>query len=123
MSLNPDEIYRAKAAVEPAAPVTLWLYPQLRLVKGPMQRTILSNAKRKASMPWLYRLLMFGWLTVLTVKTWARETGRTEIWRGADYALLLVLLALLALLVFQFLRTRKLVRHEVSFPGGGDVDG
>jgi hypothetical protein len=123
MSPNPDEIYRAKAALEPVAPVTLWLYPQLKLVKGSMQRTVLGNAARKAAMPWSYRLLMFGWLMALMVKTWARETGRTELWRAADSALLVVLMALLALLVFRFLRTRKLLRYEVSLQGRGEIDG
>jgi hypothetical protein len=123
MSPNPDQIYQAKAAMEPVAPVTLWLYPQLKLVEGSMQRSILGNAKRKASIRWLYRLLMFGWLTALMLKAWARETGRTELWRSADNALLVVLVALLALLVLQFLRTRKLLRREVSFMGRDDVDG
>jgi hypothetical protein len=123
MSPNPDQIYQAKAAMEPVAPVTLWLYPQLKLVEGSMQRSILGNAKRKASIRWLYRLLMFGWLTALMLKAWARETGRTELWRSADNALLVVLLSLLALLVLQFLRTRKLLRREVSFMGRDDVDG
>jgi hypothetical protein len=114
MSSNPDEIYRAKVAVEPVAPATLWIYPQLKLVSGSRQRPVLAVAKRKASIPWLYKVLMLCWASVLALKIWASETGRSELHRITEYSLLLVLFAFLALLVIQVMRTRKFLRLEVK---------
>jgi hypothetical protein len=122
MSSNPDEIYRAKAAVEPVAPATLWIYPQLKLVKGSMQRSLLEAAKRKTSISWLYKLLMLIWLLILSLKIWARETARPELLRSAEYALLLVLLAFLAVLIAQVMRTRNFLRYEISSDRSGGVD-
>jgi hypothetical protein len=110
MSENPDEIYRAKAALDPVAPVTLWLYPGLRLVKGPMQRSVLANAKRKASVPWLSGMLMLGVVSGQALLIWSRETGRDELRKDVESALLLVFLSVIVLLVVQYVRTRALLR-------------
>jgi hypothetical protein len=122
MSSNPDEIYREKAAVEPVAPATLWLYPQLKLVEGSMQRSLLEAAKRKTSISWLYKLLMLSLLLIVSLKIWAHETARPGLLRSAEYALSLVLLAFLAVLIAQVMRTRKLLRFEISSDHSGGVD-
>jgi hypothetical protein len=121
MSSNPDEIYRAQAALEPVAPVTLWLYPQLRLVRGCMQRSVLEIASRKATKPWLFRMLMLGYVSAAAFRIWAHETGRPELWRITDNAVVAFILVMLILLIFQFLRTRKFLRLEVSPQSEADV--
>jgi hypothetical protein len=122
MISNPDEIYSEKAAVEPVAPATLWVYPQLKLATGPVQRSMLEVAKRKASIPWLYRLLMLGLVSTLSLKIWAHQTGRSELLRNAEHALPVVLLAFLVLLIVQVVRTRHFLRLQVSSNGSGSVD-
>jgi hypothetical protein len=122
MISNPDEIYSAKAAVEPVAPGTLWVYPQLKLATGPVQRSMLEVAKRKASIPWLYRLLMLGLFSTLALKIWAHQTGRSELLRNAERALPVVLLAFLVLLVVQVVRTRHFLRLQVASNASGSVD-
>jgi len=123
MSSNPDDLYRERAASEPVAPVTLWLYPKLRLVKGSMQRSVLADAKLKASMPWLSRLLMFGFVSGQALLLWARETGRYDLRKDAEGILLVVLLSILALVVVRYLRTRALLRPDESAAVSARVDG
>ena len=123
MSSNPDKIYQAKAALDPVAPATLWLYPQLKRVKGPMQRSTLSIAKRKASITWLFRILMLVWLAVLALRIWAYESGRTGLWRSTNEVGLVVLLALVVLLIFQFFRIRRFLSLELASHGTSRVDG
>jgi hypothetical protein len=122
VSPNPDEDYRAKADLEPVAPVTLWLYPQLKVVKGSMQRSVLEGASQKALKPSWLRTLMLGFALVLGLRIWAQETGRIELWRITGLLVLVWLIGLLALQAFRILRTRKILRLELAPKGTFGVD-
>lgn len=68
MALTPDEIYWQKAATEAVAPVTLWVYPELRHVESLKQRSVLEKAKRKALRHWLSSVLMWGAVVVAAAR-------------------------------------------------------
>lgn len=120
MSPNPDEIYRAKAALEPVAPVTLWLYPQLKHVEGSMQRSVLERASQKALRPSVFRIVMLGFVSVNGLRIWALETGRFELWRITGHVVLILVMGLLAMQVVRVLRTRKFLRLGPSREGKCD---
>jgi hypothetical protein len=123
MNENPDEIYRAKAAMDPVAPVTLRLYPELRLVKGPMQRSVLANAKRKASVPWLSGLLMLAIVSGQALLIWSHQNGRDELAVGVERGLLVIFLSGILWLIIHYVRTRAKLRADKHSECSAGADG
>jgi hypothetical protein len=111
MSSNPDEAYRLKAATDPVAPATLWLYPGLKFMEGAQQRPALENAKRKARTHWLSYALRWCVLAVVAISIWAITTGRGDLRRDLNLAILLLMLAWL---LHDFLRARLELRWARS---------
>lgn len=71
---NPVEIYWQKARLEPAAPVTLWLFPDLKLLADSKQRTALAEAWQAARNYWLIRVFRYAVVIVAMLGIWAAST-------------------------------------------------
>jgi hypothetical protein len=119
MNSNPDEIYRAKAAADPVAPVTLWLYPDLRRVERPAQRPALENAKRRAFKYWLSLALLYTILVIALMQflVWAEDL--TDLRAPLSHAFSLTMLAWLTCLSIRIrmeLRAALCVAMSASIP-------
>ena len=123
MSTNHDEAYWKKAFLEPVAPITLWLYPPLKRVKGSSQRAVLADTMRRAAFPRLKKWLGYVWLLVLAAKIWTRESGHFEVARILENALLAVLLLFGSLMLIQDLRTRRILSREIPASSPSDASG
>lgn len=108
---NPDEIYQQKAMLEPAAPVTLWLFPELKLLANTMQRSALANASRIARHHWISRILRFSLLPLALLGIWLIEVKPRDYRAPLHYVALLVLLASF---LFNYLRTRAELRAAAT---------
>jgi hypothetical protein len=109
--MNPDQLYRIKAASDPVSPATAWLYPSLRLVEDGRQRALLEEATRSARAHWISRALRILGLVVVALNAWALATDRAQLHRAFTYSLPLFILAWL---LHDFFRTRMKLQSDAS---------
>jgi hypothetical protein len=115
---NPDEIYRQKAMLEPLAPTTLWLYPELKLITGAMQRSALADVGRSARRYWLSYVFRFSVLALGLLGIWVIQADRADLRRALTFALPLILLAWFFL---DYRRTRVELRTALDRATGGQT--
>jgi hypothetical protein len=108
---TPDEIHQEKAMLEPAAPATLWLYPDLKLLAGTEQRSALAEAGRRARRYRIIRVLRFSTFAVAMLGIWLIEVERDDLRERLPYVLFLLLLASI---LFTHLRTRAELRSAIK---------
>lgn len=104
---NPDEIYRQKAAPESAARLTLWLFPELKSLEGPTQRSALAEAARRARKHWTTYVVRFGALALWLASVWAMLESSTNV---RNILFIAFFLAMLTAFLFDYLRTRTELR-------------
>lgn len=112
---NPDEVYAQKAMLEPAAPVTVWLFPELKLLAGKKQRAAIAEARRVARRHWISRALQFSLLASSLLGLWLLQMGRDDFRPPLPYV---ALLATMALLLFDYLHARAWLRAAVASTTG-----
>ena len=119
MSPNPDEIYWAKAATDPVAPITLWIYPRLRNLDRTAQRPVLESSKRNAMNHWLSRALRYAVISVWLVQMALMLADRTSLFGPLMYVFQV---SVFAWLVHVSIRTRMELRSAVMREKTGAVD-
>jgi hypothetical protein len=68
---TPDDIYWQKAMLEPVAPATLWIYPELKLLATSKKRATLAAAELAARQHWLSRGCRYLILALALVGVWS----------------------------------------------------
>ena len=111
MSSDPDKSYWAKAATDPLAPATLWIYPELKNVEPTKQRPVLAAAARTAAGHWLTRVLRNIGTVLLLVGVWAVWVDRMDYRHTIMRAFHVVILGWA---IFWFVRSKLEVRAALS---------
>ena len=104
--------------LEPVAPATLWLFPDLKLLGGTEQRSALAAARSTACRHWMSRLLRFSATAIPLLAIWLDQVSRFNV-PVSLYFIFLVLL--LSSPLFDYFRTRAELSAAVT-PGANRAD-
>ena len=114
MNSNPDKIYWSKAAKDPVAPATLWLYPKLKYFERSVQRSALHVAKNNAMRHWLSHVLRWMVSASAAAQIFAMVTDYSDLRQTLSYALpVAVLTWLIQLDVLTRLELRRAMTPEM----------